>query len=266
MERESLITLAYKKWREVLPVHPAAEIIPPYESSKLIALGCNIKTAGGMTMPIIILVEADGKVLLDGRSRLDALCAVGIKFEIKIVGGQVVIDAPGYIIPAPTEIPASADFNPYRFVLIANLHRRYLEAAAKRAIVRKAITAQPNLSDRAIAAMTGVSKDMVGGLRAQLSNGGSAISGERLEATGRKARGRKPKIHPAPVAEPVAAPTTPTAVVPIATTSVKPKQPAAAPNGFDAGATLARRKGSRRCSIARSPRRTGTQRARKYSI
>jgi hypothetical protein len=254
MERESLITLACKKWREVLPVHPAAEIIPPYESSKLIALGRNIKTAGGMTMPITVLVEADGRqALLDGRSRLDALCAVGIKFEIKIVGGHVVIDAPEYIILAPTEIPASADFNPFAFVLSANLHRGHLEAAAKRAIVKKAITAQPNLSDRAIAAMTGVSKDMVGGLRAQLSNGESAISGERLEATGRKARGRKPKIHPAPVAKPIDVIPTPPAVadkppappvapvvaaVPIAATSVKPK-PAAAPNGFDAGAALA---------------------------
>jgi hypothetical protein len=233
-EHETPITQACNKWRTALPVHPAAEIIPPYEPSKLIALGRNIKSAGGITHPITVLVEADGRqALLDGRSRLDALCAVGIKFKVKIIDGHVVIDAPGYIIPAVTEIPDSADFNPYAFVLSANLHRRHLEAAAKRTIVTKAIAAQPNLSDRAIAAMTGVSKDMVGGLRAQLSNGGSAISGERLEATGRKARGRKPKI--APVAEVV---TGRPPVAPIATTSVKPK-PTAAPNGFDALATLA---------------------------
>jgi hypothetical protein len=243
-EHETPITHACKAWRSSLPVHPACEIIPAYNDSKLLELGRNIKTAGGMTMPITVLVGADGRqALLDGRSRLDALCAVGIKFEIKIVDGHVVVDAPGYIIPAPTEIPASADFNPHAFVLSANLHRRHLEAAAKRAIVKRVIAAQPNLSDRAIAAMTGVSKDMVGGLRAQLSNGGSAISRERLEATGRKARGRKPKIHPVPVAEPVVASTTPTVVdkppvVPIAAISVKPK-PTAAPNGFDAEAALA---------------------------
>jgi hypothetical protein len=238
-EHETPITKACNKWREVLPLHPACEIIPAYDDAKLIALGRNIKTAGGTTHPITVLVEEGGRqALLDGRSRLDALCAVGIKFEIKIVDGHVVIDAPDYIIPAPTEIPASA-VNPYAFVLSANLHRRHLEAAAKRAIVKKAITAQPNLSDRAIAAMTGVSKDMVSGLRAQLSNGGSAISGERLEATGRRARGRKPK----PVAEVVAASTPPTIadkppVVPIAAIPVKPK-PTAAPKGFDAEATLA---------------------------
>jgi hypothetical protein len=92
--------------------------------------------------------------------------------------------------------------------------------------------------------MAGIDSKTVKRLRLELNANSEIQISDRVESSGRKARGRKPKIHPAPITKPIdIAPTTPTVsdkppVVPIAATSVKPK-PAAAPNGFDAGAALA---------------------------
>jgi hypothetical protein len=192
-EHETPITARCKAWRDVLPVHSACEIIPAYDDAKLIELGRDLKVSG-MKLPIIVLVQPDDtRTLLDGRSRLDALCHVGIKFEVKVIDGHVVIDAPGYDIPAPTEIVPDANFNAYAFVLSTNLHRRHLKNEDKRSITKKVIAAQPALSDRAIAKMAGVSDKTVKTLRLEIEANAEIRISDRVEATGRKARGRKPK-------------------------------------------------------------------------
>jgi ParB-like chromosome segregation protein Spo0J len=252
MADETPITRACKAWRSVLPVHPACEVLPAYDDSKLIKLGRDIKASGGIKIPIIVLVPPDGRLaLLDGRSRLDAMCHVGIKFMINVVDGHVVIDAPDYDIPAPIEIVPDANFNAFAFVLSTNLHRRHLRNEEKRDITRKVIAAQPSFTDNAIAKMAGVDSKTVKRLRLDINANSEIQISDRVEATGRKARGRKPKIHPAPVATPIdVTPTPPTvadqppappvapavAAVPIATTSIKPKP--AAPS-FDAEEALA---------------------------
>ena len=260
-ERETPINRACKAWRDTLPVHPACEIIPKYTEAKLIDLGRNIKAAGGMKLPIILLVSDGTYSLLDGRSRLDAMVHVGIKFEVKVVDGHVVIDAPEYNIPAPTEIVPDADFNAYAFVLSTNLHRRHLKNTDKRAITKKVIAAQLALSDRAVAQMVSFDHKTVKAIR-QEAYGEIPHKDDRVEATGRKARGRKPgqvketsvadqKVHAdtlsaAPVIKPVEAiSTTPTdnkvsteaPVVPIAI-SAKNK-PTVVPNAFNAAEILA---------------------------
>ena len=61
-------------WRDVLPIHPAAELFPLMTPDELRSLGEDI-LKNGMTSPIV-LWEADEKtpaVLLDGRNRLDAI-------------------------------------------------------------------------------------------------------------------------------------------------------------------------------------------------
>jgi hypothetical protein len=234
-ETEIAIALACKAWRKIFPVHPACEIIPPYTDSKLLELGRDIKASGGMKIPIIVLVHPDGRLaLLDGRSRVDALCHVGIKFEIKVIDGHVVIDAPGYEIPAPTEIVPDGTFNPVAFVLSVNRHRRHLTSEDKRNIAKKVICAQPALSDRAIAQMVGFDHKTIKRLRLEIeANGENPHKADRVETTGRKARGRKPtKVS---IAKPVdVTPTTPTAdqppVTPIA--AVAKAKPAATPNAF----------------------------------
>jgi hypothetical protein len=88
----------HKSWRDVLPVHPAAEMLPAISPEALRALGENIK-AVGLGMPIVVwyprppsfritnrttwraFVEKTGALLLDGRHRLDAMELDGIRAE-----------------------------------------------------------------------------------------------------------------------------------------------------------------------------------------
>src|SRR5215470_7006140 len=67
---------APKCWRDILPIHPAAELWPPMAPDELRALGEDLK-ANGMQVPISIL-HHKGYALLDGRNRLDALETVGL--------------------------------------------------------------------------------------------------------------------------------------------------------------------------------------------
>jgi hypothetical protein len=60
-------------WRDVLPVHPAAELLPPPPAEELRELGEDIKRHG-QRIPVSI---QNGK-LLDGRTRLDAMELAGL--------------------------------------------------------------------------------------------------------------------------------------------------------------------------------------------
>ena len=72
---------AAKSWREVLKLHPAAELFPPLSPSELKELGEDIKTNGLQSPPLIWVDRVDtggSRYLLDGRNRLDAMEAVGL--------------------------------------------------------------------------------------------------------------------------------------------------------------------------------------------
>ncbi len=73
---------AVKSWRDVYPIHPAAEMFPLMAHDELLELGEDIKK-NGLRVPIVIFREGpagDDETLyvLDGRNRLDAMEAVGI--------------------------------------------------------------------------------------------------------------------------------------------------------------------------------------------
>jgi hypothetical protein len=73
-------------WRDVLPIHPAAELFPLMSPAELGELGADSQ-ANGLTSPIA-LWRADPKgqaQLIDGRNRLDAI-------EI-VMGSEVIISA-----------------------------------------------------------------------------------------------------------------------------------------------------------------------------
>ena len=67
-------------WRDVLPIHPTAELFPRLSPDELKTLGEDIK-ANGLQVPIVVRVEKLGDEwiyqLLDGRNRLDAIELVG---------------------------------------------------------------------------------------------------------------------------------------------------------------------------------------------
>jgi hypothetical protein len=70
-----------KRWRDVLQIHPAAELFPLMTPDELHALGEDIKRRGGLPAVPLVLWEAEKNAqqfLLDGRNRLDAMEAAGL--------------------------------------------------------------------------------------------------------------------------------------------------------------------------------------------
>ena len=111
-------------WRDVLPVHPAAELFPlmaETDPTALKELGDDI-IKNGLTSPIV-LWRADPKsptaCLLDGRNRLDAI-------ELAI-GNPVEVGAPslmaGEFLATNKVIVLDKAVEPYAYVISANIHR-----------------------------------------------------------------------------------------------------------------------------------------------
>ena len=130
-------------WRDVIPVHPAANLLPPMSANELKALGEDLKLRG-MTAPIVFWCEREADVgktpapkyeLIDGRNRLDAMEMVGIKLidfngrdlvfhnmvweEFRYGEGTPKMNA----MTGNTTVERS---DPYEYVLSANLNRRHL--------------------------------------------------------------------------------------------------------------------------------------------
>jgi len=77
--------MSKKSWRDVLPVHPAAELFPMMSEAELRELGEDIKK-NGLKSPVVLWrdrsTDADEPFrwfLIDGRNRLDAMEFVGVK-------------------------------------------------------------------------------------------------------------------------------------------------------------------------------------------
>src|SRR5262249_28691019 len=143
-----------RKWRDVLPIHPAAELFPRLPPDELKALGADIKT-NGQRQPIAIIEKArrrpDGTLhvkdpplqeVLDGISRLDAMEAAGIAVTGK--DGQLHKQVSRTVVDTD-------EVDPVAYVISANIHRRHLTAEQKRDLIAKLIKATPEKSDRQIA-------------------------------------------------------------------------------------------------------------------
>jgi hypothetical protein len=143
-----------KGWRDVLPVHPAAELFPPMTPEELRELADDIKAHGLREACSVIEVANspyawNGKpvALLDGRNRLDAieLTDLDIGKRWRVVSSRT---------------------DPYDYVLSANLHRRHLTSAQKREVAAKLLQANPTRSNRQVAAKLGISHHTVSAVRA----------------------------------------------------------------------------------------------------
>ena len=67
-------------WRDVLPVHPAAELFPMMSDAELRELADDVKKNG--LHERVKTIKDNGKLyLLDGRNRLDAIELAGRKIE-----------------------------------------------------------------------------------------------------------------------------------------------------------------------------------------
>jgi hypothetical protein len=190
-----------KSWRDVLPIHPAAELLPVMSETELRELGEDIKKNGLRTSIVL-----HGNELIDGRNRLDAMELVGIKFKAAPVtekvscliacDGSDVFDCRDFFNGIAGLIH-QLEGDPYDFVLSANLHRRHLTGEQKRALIAKLLKAKPEASDRQVAKQTKTSPTTVGKIRKQSEAAGDVSKLDtRTDTQGRKqpAKKTKPKV------------------------------------------------------------------------
>jgi len=118
-------------WRDVLPIHPAAELFPPMSPDERCALGEDI-IRNGLTAPVALWRPDPkrGAQLLDGRNRLDAIeKATGSPAEV----GPPSIMAGKDFLACDRVIVLDQSIDPYAYVISANIHRRHLTVEQTRA-------------------------------------------------------------------------------------------------------------------------------------
>ena len=184
-------------WRDVLPVHPAAELFDLMSEEELKVLAGDIVQANGLRNPIIIYIGEDGiELLIDGRNRLEALQLAG--FE-PVKNGK--FDYANVLHQRVSEV------DPYDLALSLNLHRRHLDLAAKRKLIAKLLKLKPEASDRQIAKLVAVSHNTVKVIRRELEGRGQIDHvAVHIDTAGREQPATKtPKPNPATEIGPVRA-------------------------------------------------------------
>jgi hypothetical protein len=180
-------------WRGVLPIHPAAELLPAMTDVELRDLGEDIRKHG-QRIPITTLTDQEGvERLLDGRSRLDAMERLGL---------PIVRD--GDLNRDQLDIQnVSGNVDPYAYVLSANIHRRHLTSEQKREVIEKLLKAKPDQSNRTIAKQVKADDKTVGTVRNQLESRSEIPHVKtRIDSKGREQpakKARKLKAEPEPV-------------------------------------------------------------------
>jgi hypothetical protein len=175
---------ARKGWRDVLPIHPAADLFPRMSPDELKALGEDIKK-NGLRAPVVVHGPPGNFCLLDGRNRLDAMELVGLPV-IEQVGDKLQLCPHSHV---------ALEIDPYAFVLSANLHRRHLTAEQKREIIAKVLKAQPEKSNRQIAKQVKADHKTVSSERKKLEATGELPQLDKTTGADGKARPAKKKRH-----------------------------------------------------------------------
>ena len=169
-------------WRDYLKIHPACELFPPLPPDELRELGNDIKK-NRLQERAKVMRQGDKFVLLDGRSRLDAIEAVGL--PIKVFEGST---------PNKKFFEVVEDVgDPYDYVWSLNFHRRHLTDEQKRDVIAKLLKAKPERSNRQIAKQTSVSPTTVGKVRDELERAGDVSTTGHVDTKGRVQPGHKPK-------------------------------------------------------------------------
>ena len=168
-----------KSWRDVLPIHPAAELFPMMSRDELCELAADIK-ANTLQMPIVmwssdpsfksgsyINEQAVPKnlYLLDGRNRLDSLELNGVKLVTdngKFDWFALQSEAVGGLMHV------SNKDDPYAYVVSVNIRRRHLTQEQKRELIEKLLKAKPETSNLQIAKQVKADDKTVAKVRTEL--------------------------------------------------------------------------------------------------
>jgi hypothetical protein len=174
-------------WRDVLKTHHACELFPTLPLDELRELGEDIKK-NRLQERAKVMRQGDDFVLVDGRSRLDAIEAVGL--SIKVFDEST---------PNKKFFEVVEDVgDPYDYVWSLNFHRRHLTGEQKRDLIAMLLKRQPEKSDRQVAATAGVHHSTVGSVRASLEGRGEISHVETRTDT----KGREQPARPKPTTPP----------------------------------------------------------------
>jgi hypothetical protein len=193
--RTTTAAAALKSWRDVIKIHPAADVFPSMSQAELKELAADIDT-NGLHNRIAIWSPSseDGNyALIDGRSRLDALSLLGL----------LCVDDEGLL--ATTKRWTSEGWrdegrpdrlkqnyylrgeDPYQLALSFNLHRRHLTPEQKRELIAKLIKSNPEKSNRQIADQVKASHPHVAKVRTELEKTGDVETvSTSIDTKGRK--------------------------------------------------------------------------------
>jgi hypothetical protein len=178
-------------WREVLPVHPAAEVFPRVSEDELNVLAQDIRRHGLKTK-ITLWNDGTTDYVLDGITRLDALERVGIKFfTTETHDGRCLPDFEYFsclIDPA---------LDPFAYVISANIHRRHFTAEQKRELIAKLLKAKPEASNVIVAKQAKADDKTVAKVRRELEGRSEIPNVEvRTDAKGRTQPATKRTAQP----------------------------------------------------------------------
>jgi hypothetical protein len=181
-------------------------LFPLLAEAELQELGEDIK-AHGMTMPVTLWVPGDYEpvgteadfaevLLLDGRNRLDACEAVGLAVVDETGKPTDLIPFAYTFEKASTgQILSRKSTDPYEYAVSVNIRRRHLTTVQKHKLIATLLRSKPERSDRQTAELAQVDHKTVSKVRTGLRANGEIPHKERTEASGRKARGRKPILR-----------------------------------------------------------------------
>lgn len=198
------VQVTRRSWRDVIKIHPAADLFPLMSEAELRELGEDIR-AHGLQHPIVLYREsgvdrdAGSYLLLDGRNRLDAMELVEVPFTLAFErkphtqrwrwrliepdDQSIVSDA----LHDSGVIREETIADPFDFVLSANAHRRHLTGEKKRVLIAAVLKARPESSDRQIATVTKVDHKTVGSIRTDMEGRGEIPHVEvRTDTRGRQ--------------------------------------------------------------------------------
>ena len=166
-------------WRDLIPVHPAADLFPLMSKDEQKELAKDIKK-NGLRYPVILWDGPDGTCLLDGRNKLDA---------IELIGDPVLND------DGTLKHWSIREGDPHDLVISLNVHRRHLNIAQRQELLIALIARHPERSNRQIAKTVGVDGKTIGTARAKGEQLGRIPQLEKTVGADGKARA-KPKPDP----------------------------------------------------------------------
>jgi hypothetical protein len=169
-----------QSWRDLIKVHPAAELFPMMSDAELVELGKDIVENGLKQWLVSWTPErveefVENKqcdwYLLDGRNRLEALeRAITDPQEREEAVRRALQVGVGGFAGFPKKGGGGAkhlfgDIDPYEYVISANLHRRHLTRKQKRDLIECLLKANPERSDRETGRIAKVHHETVGTIR-----------------------------------------------------------------------------------------------------